>query len=157
MHRSGLEGELERQQSLLGIPNYGEDVLAPGHLHEVVGRMGRYHELGQSWVPKDGVVWEADVGDVEADQLGAVVVACAEGDGEADLPQRVGPPPPTPEKGFLRLSRLGGTRRRLKASTESKLRPAPPLMRVLVTTTLQMVGVGAKTGGSWVGGPELWV
>ena len=52
--------------------------------------MSRCHELGQSWVPEDGVVREADAGDVEVDQLGAVVVARAEGDGEADLPQRVG-------------------------------------------------------------------
>ena len=34
-----------------------------------------------------------------------------------------------------------GMQRRLKASTESTLRPAPPSMRVLVTATWQMVGV----------------
>ena len=34
-----------------------------------------------------------------------------------------------------------GMQRRLKASTESMLRPAPPSMRVLVTATWQMVGV----------------
>ena len=44
------------------------------------------HELGQRWVPKDGVVWQADVGDVEVDELDAVVVALSEGDWEADLP-----------------------------------------------------------------------
>ena len=41
-------------------------------------------------VPEDGVVRETDVGDVEVDQLGAVVVACPEGHGEADLPQGAG-------------------------------------------------------------------
>ena len=46
------------------------------------------HELGQRWVPKDGVVRQANVGDVEVDELGAVVVACPEGDREADLPNR---------------------------------------------------------------------
>ena len=46
------------------------------------------HELGQRWVPKDGVVWQATVSDIEVDELGAVVVACPEGDWEADLPNR---------------------------------------------------------------------
>ena len=48
--------------------------------------MSHSHELGQGWVPEDGVVWQADVGDVEVDELGAVVVAPAEGDRKADLP-----------------------------------------------------------------------
>ena len=52
--------------------------------------MGRCHELGQSWVPEDGVVRAADAGDVEVDQLGAVIVTRAEGDRKADLPQGVG-------------------------------------------------------------------
>ena len=46
------------------------------------------HELGQGWVPEDGIVRQADVRDVEVDELGAVVVACPEGDREADLPNR---------------------------------------------------------------------
>ena len=46
------------------------------------------HELGQRWVPEDGVVRQADVGDVEVDELGMVVVALSEGDGKADLPDR---------------------------------------------------------------------
>ena len=44
------------------------------------------HELGQGWVPEDGVVWQTDVGDVEVDELGAVVVALPEGDWKANLP-----------------------------------------------------------------------
>ena len=52
--------------------------------------MSHRHELGQSWVPEDGVVWEANAGDVEVDELGAVVVARAEGNREADLPNRDG-------------------------------------------------------------------
>ena len=46
------------------------------------------HELGQRWVPKDGIVSQANVSDVEVDELGAVVVACPEGDREVDLPNR---------------------------------------------------------------------
>ena len=46
------------------------------------------HELGQRWVPKDGVVRQANVSNVEVDELGVVVVACPEGDREADLPDR---------------------------------------------------------------------
>ena len=46
------------------------------------------HELGQRWVAKDGVVRQANVGDVEVDELGVVVVACVEGDREVNLPDR---------------------------------------------------------------------
>ena len=52
--------------------------------------MSHDHELGKSWVPEDGVVWQANVGDVEVDELGAVVVARPEGNREADLPNRDG-------------------------------------------------------------------
>ena len=41
-----------------------------------------------SWVPKDGVVRQANVSNVEVDELSVVVVACPEGDREADLPNR---------------------------------------------------------------------
>ena len=44
------------------------------------------HELGQGWVPENGVVWQTDVGDVEVDELRAVVVALSEGDWKANLP-----------------------------------------------------------------------
>ena len=44
------------------------------------------HELGQGRVPEDGVVWQTDVGDVEVDELGAVVVALPEGDRKVNLP-----------------------------------------------------------------------
>ena len=47
--------------------------------------MGCHHELSQGRLPEDGVVREADVGDVKVDQLGVVVFACAEGDKKADL------------------------------------------------------------------------
>ena len=50
--------------------------------------MGHRHELGQGWIPEDGIVRQADVRDVKVDELGAVVVAHAEGDREADLPNR---------------------------------------------------------------------
>ena len=88
--RNGPEGKFECRHGLLGVPLDGEDALAPRHLHEVIGRVSRRHELGESWVPEDGVVREADAGDVEVDQLSAVVVARAEGDWEMDLSQRVG-------------------------------------------------------------------
>ena len=44
------------------------------------------HELGQGWIPKDGIVRQANERDVEVDELGAVVLALSEGDREADLP-----------------------------------------------------------------------
>ena len=59
------------------------------------------HELGHRWVPKDGVVRQANVSDVEVDELGAVVVACPEGDREADLPIGTVEPSVIPEKGLV--------------------------------------------------------
>ena len=50
--------------------------------------MSHGHELGQGRVPEDGIVWPANVGDVEVNELGAVVVALPEGDRKADLPYR---------------------------------------------------------------------
>ena len=52
--------------------------------------MGHRHELGQGWIPEDGIVWKMDVRDVEVDELGAVVLAFPKGDREADLPYRCG-------------------------------------------------------------------
>ena len=52
--------------------------------------MSHRHELGQGWVPKDGIVRKMDVGDVEVDELSAVVVALAEGDREANMPYQGG-------------------------------------------------------------------
>ena len=52
--------------------------------------VGQRHELGQGWIPEDGIVRQVDVGDVEVDELGAVVVTLSEGDKEADLPYRGG-------------------------------------------------------------------
>ena len=98
------------------------------------------HELGQRWVPKDGVVRQANVSDVEVDELGAVVVACPEGDREADLPNRDrGAVGDTGERLGL-LKPAVGTWRLLNVSTDRTLSPAPPSMRVLVTTTLLMIG-----------------
>ena len=48
--------------------------------------MSHDHELGQSWVPEDGIVRQADVRDVKVNELSAVVVVRPEGDREADLP-----------------------------------------------------------------------
>ena len=50
--------------------------------------MSHCHELVQGWVPEDGIVWQANVGDVEVNELGAVVVALSKGDRRADLPYR---------------------------------------------------------------------
>ena len=52
--------------------------------------MGHHHELGQGWLPEDGVVWQVNVGDIKVNELCAVVLALSEGDREADLPYRGG-------------------------------------------------------------------
>ena len=66
--------------------------------------VGHRHELGQGWIPKDGIVRQANVGDVEVDELGAVVVAGSEGDMEVGLPYRGGGAMVTPEKGLVGCS-----------------------------------------------------
>ena len=65
-----------------------DDSATSWHLEDVVAVVSHGHELGQRWVPEDGVVWQANVGDVKVDELGAVVVTRPEGDREADLPNR---------------------------------------------------------------------
>ena len=50
--------------------------------------VGHRHELGQHWIPKDGIVRQADVSDIKVNELGAVVVALPEGNRKADLPYR---------------------------------------------------------------------
>ena len=71
--------------------------------------------------------------------------------GRQICPKEAVEPAPTPMKGLLGWSRSGGTWSRLKASTESTLRPEPSSMRVLVTATWQMVGAQhrerARTNG----------
>ena len=52
--------------------------------------VGCRHELRDGRVPRDGIIREADVGGVDVDELGVVVVALSEGDKEADLPYRGG-------------------------------------------------------------------
>ena len=52
--------------------------------------VGYGHELGQHWVPEDGVVRQANVGDIEVDELSTVVLVLPEGDREADLLYRGG-------------------------------------------------------------------
>ena len=42
-----------------------DDSTASRHLEDIVAVMGHRHELGQGWIPEDGVVWQVDVGDVE--------------------------------------------------------------------------------------------
>ena len=50
--------------------------------------MGHGHELGQGWVPEIGIVLQANVSDVEVNELGAVVVTLPEGNRKANLPYR---------------------------------------------------------------------
>ena len=48
------------------------------------------HELGQGWIPEDGIVWQVNVGNIKVDELGTVVLALSKGDREADLPYQGG-------------------------------------------------------------------
>ena len=63
--------------------------------------VGHRRELGQGRIPKDGIVWQENVGDVEVNQLGTVVLALPKGDREADLPFGTVEPSVTLEKGLV--------------------------------------------------------
>jgi len=83
-----LEITLQRTHNVSLFTRHSDDSAASRHLEDIVAVMGHSHELGQGWVPEDGVVRQADVSDVEVNELGAVVVALPEGDRKADLPNR---------------------------------------------------------------------
>ena len=63
--------------------------------------VGYDHELGQRWVPEDGIVRQAYVGDVEVDVLGAVVVRAPKVTGRRTCPIGTVEPSVTPEKGLV--------------------------------------------------------
>ena len=83
-----LEGRLEGAHCISFFAWDRDDSAASRHLQDIVAVMSHRHELGQGWIPEDGVVWQVDVGDVEVDEFGAVVVAFSEGNEEADLPDQ---------------------------------------------------------------------
>ena len=85
-----LEGALKGAHRISLFTRDRDDSSASRHLENVVAVMGDCHELGQSRIPEDGVVRQADVCDVEVDELGAVVLALSEGDRQADLPYQCG-------------------------------------------------------------------
>ena len=87
---SGLEGALKGAHRISFFAGDCDDSVASWHLEDVVAVVGHCHELGQGWIPEDGAVWQTDVGGVEVNELGAVVVALSEGDWKADLPYRGG-------------------------------------------------------------------
>ena len=85
-----LEGTLEGAYRISFFAWDRDDSAASRHLEDIVAVMGHRHELGQGWIPKDGVVWQMNVRDVKVDELDAVVLAFPEGDREAELPYRCG-------------------------------------------------------------------
>ena len=65
-----------------------DDSAASWHLEDVVPMMGYCQELGQGRIPKDVVLGNTNVGDVEVNELGAVAVALPKGNRKAGLPYR---------------------------------------------------------------------
>ena len=84
----GLESSLKGTHCIPLLTRHCDDSTASWHLEDIVAVMGHCHELGQGRVPEDGIVWQVNVGDVEVDELGAVVAALPKGDRKADLPYR---------------------------------------------------------------------
>ena len=104
-----LEGTLEGAYHVSFFARDYDDSAASRHLEDIVAMMGHRHELGQGWIPEDGVVWHVYVGDVEVNELGTVVLAMSKGEREADLPYRGGGTVVTPEKGLVGWSWSYGT------------------------------------------------
>ena len=86
----GLEGALKGAHHISFFTRNRDDAATPRHLEDVVAVVGHRHEFGQCRISEDGIVRQADVGDVEVNELGAVVVTLAKGDGKADLPYQGG-------------------------------------------------------------------
>ena len=59
------------------------------------------HELVQGWIPEDSIVRQADVHDVEVDELGAIVLVLSKVTGRRTCPIGVVEPSVTPEKGLV--------------------------------------------------------
>jgi hypothetical protein len=81
---------LHLAESILLITPYGDRAVGAGNLEDVEAVVRCRHELDQGWVAKDGVVGQHDVGNVEVEGFCPVVVPNAEGDGNANLPDRRG-------------------------------------------------------------------
>ena len=97
----GFEGALQGAHRISFFAGDCDDSAAPWHLEDVVAVVCHCHELGQGRIPEDGIVWQTDVGDVEVDELGAVVVALPEGDWRPTCPIGTVEPSVTPEKGLV--------------------------------------------------------
>ena len=96
-----LEGTLEGAHRVSFLARDCDDSAASWHLEDIVAVVGDCHEFDWHRIPKDGIVRQADVGNVEVDELGVVVVMLTEGDRETNLPYRVVEPLVTLEKGLV--------------------------------------------------------
>jgi hypothetical protein len=101
----GTVGMLKRTDRVLLIAGDRDDATGSWHLEDVVAMVGCRHALGEVRVPQDGFVREADVGKVEVDELGVVVVMLAEGDRRRTCPRGMVESSVTPENGLVGMSR----------------------------------------------------
>ena len=69
---SSLEGTLEGANRVSFLARDCDDSAASRHFEDIVDLMGHRHELGQSWVPEDGIVWQTNVGHIKVVPLGEV-------------------------------------------------------------------------------------
>ena len=85
-----LKGALEGAHRIPLFTRDRDDSSASWHLENIVAVMTDCHELGQGWIPEDGIVRQADVRHIKVDELSAIVLVLPEGDRQADLPYRCG-------------------------------------------------------------------
>ena len=97
----GLKGALEGAHRIPLFTWDRDDSSASWHLEDVVTVVGDCHELGQGRIPEDGIVRQADLHDVEVDELGAVVLVLPKVTRRRTCFIGVVEPSVTPEKGLV--------------------------------------------------------
>ena len=69
-----MEGVLEGAHRILLFTGDRDDPATSWHLEGVVAMVSHCHKLGQGGIPEDGIVWQANVGNIEVNELGTVVL-----------------------------------------------------------------------------------
>ena len=99
-----MEGTFQGTHNVSLFTRHSDDSAASWHLEDIIAVMGHGHELGQGWVPEDGVVRQADVSDVEVNELRAELSRFPKVTGRRTCPIGTVEPSVTLEKGLVGCS-----------------------------------------------------
>jgi hypothetical protein len=82
--------QLHASQRDLDIAVDGDGAAQAQHLQLKIGIVGRHHKLHQRGPPEHRVVGQIEIRHIEVDPLSAEIGGPTKGDGERDVPQRLG-------------------------------------------------------------------